>query len=50
MTPSVNEIGLFLVERFGPVGEVALLQGGAWSSAYSFWADGRELVLRVGRA
>ena len=49
MMPSVDQIGLFLVERFGPVDDVAVLQGGSWSSAYSLQAGERELVLRVGR-
>ncbi len=48
MSPTLAEIGLFLAERFGPVSDVSELQGGAWSSAHSFVADGRELVLRVG--
>lgn len=49
MIPSVNQIGAFLVERFGLVADVSVLQGGAWSSAYSFLSGERELILRLGR-
>ena len=49
MVPKVTQIGPFLAERFGPVADLAVLQGGAWSSAYSFLAGERELVVRVGR-
>ena len=48
MTPSVDQIGRFLAERFGPVEDVATLQGGSWSSAYSFVMGTRRLVLRLG--
>lgn len=49
MVPDVDQIVPFLADRFGPVDDVVVLQGGAWSSAYAFVASGRELVLRVGR-
>lgn len=48
MIPSVEQTRQFLAERFGPVEGVTILQGGSWSSAYSFLAGTRELVLRVG--
>jgi hygromycin-B 4-O-kinase len=48
MTPSIDQISAFLVEKFGPVADLAALRGGAWSSAYSFRARERELVLRIG--
>ena len=48
MVPSVDQITTLLADRFGPVDDVVALQGGAWSSAYAFVADDRELVLRVG--
>jgi hygromycin-B 4-O-kinase len=48
MTPTINQIGLFLTERFGHATDVAVLQGGAWSSAYRFVAHERDLVMRVG--
>src|SRR4051812_3418548 len=48
MIPSVDEIRLFFGERFGPVADLSILEGGAWSSAYRFLAGERELLLRVG--
>jgi len=38
----------FLAGKYGAVGELRLLEGGAWSSAYSFWHAGRALVIRFG--
>jgi hygromycin-B 4-O-kinase len=48
MVPSVDQIALFLADRYGYVDDVVVLQAGAWSSAYAFVADGRELVVRIG--
>ena len=48
MIPSVEQIRQFVAERFGPVEGVTIPQGGSWSSAYSFLAGTRELVLGVG--
>jgi hypothetical protein len=38
----------FLAGKYGAVEELGPLEGGFWSSAYSFYHDGRELVLRFG--
>lgn len=48
MMPDLDQIGRFLGERFGPVDDLTVLQGGSWSSAYAFAAGERELLLRVG--
>jgi hygromycin-B 4-O-kinase len=46
--PGVDDVDRFLQKRFGPIGEVCLLQSGGWSSAFAFEHDGRELVVRFG--
>jgi aminoglycoside phosphotransferase (APT) family kinase protein len=47
--PSFDEIQALLTDRHGgPVTDLTPLRGGFWSSAYSYVADGRELVLRLG--
>jgi aminoglycoside phosphotransferase (APT) family kinase protein len=38
----------FLAGKYGAVGELEPLSGGAWSSAYSFSQAGRALVVRFG--
>ena len=38
----------FLTRRYGAVGELRPLEGGFWSSAYSFSHEGRALVVRFG--
>jgi aminoglycoside phosphotransferase (APT) family kinase protein len=38
----------FLVAKYGPLQEPEPLQGGFWSSAFSFSCAGRELVVRFG--
>jgi aminoglycoside phosphotransferase (APT) family kinase protein len=38
----------FLIGKYGAVEELRPLEGGFWSSAYSFCRAGRELVLRFG--
>lgn len=38
----------FLAPRFGDVSGLELLKGGAWSAAYAFTADGRQLVVKFG--
>jgi hygromycin-B 4-O-kinase len=48
MEPGLDDIGGFLAALLGPVSGPTVLQAGAWSSAYAFEADGRELVLRLG--
>lgn len=48
MAPNLDQISAFLGERFGPIADLTIVQGGAWSSAFSFRARQRELVLRVG--
>lgn len=47
--PGLNEIGLFLSERYGEaVADLEFLRGGFWSAAYGYRVDDRELVLRIG--
>ena len=47
--PPLSDIEAFLKDRHGArVTEVNPLRGGFWSSAYSYVADDRELVLRIG--
>ena len=48
MAPNLDQISAFLVDRFGPVADLTILQGGAWSNAFSFRTGERRLVLRVG--
>jgi hypothetical protein len=38
----------FLIGKYGAVEDLRPLEGGFWSSAYSFCNTGRELVLRFG--
>ena len=38
----------FLAGKYGPVGELRPLGGGAWSAAYSFSHAGHALVVRFG--
>lgn len=48
-TLSVAEVEAFLAERHGVVvSDVVALEGGFWSSAFSYRADGRDLVARFG--
>ena len=44
-----EEVAVFLGQRFESVVSVALLRGGAWSSAFRFDADGRQRVVKFGR-
>ncbi len=46
---SAQEVGTFLAERYGQVEDVEPLDGGFWSSAYSFSAGGQQLVARFGQ-
>lgn len=39
----------FLKSRFGDVGEVAILRGGEWSTAFGFVAELQDLVVRFGK-
>jgi hypothetical protein len=54
MTPGVahrvleSQARAFLADKYGAVGELEPLSGGAWSSAYSFSHAGRTLVVRFG--
>jgi aminoglycoside phosphotransferase (APT) family kinase protein len=47
----MEQAAAFLQERFSPepIGELEPLGGGAWSRAYGFTVEGRELVARFGR-
>jgi aminoglycoside phosphotransferase (APT) family kinase protein len=45
----VASVRLFLAGRFPNLSQVAALDGGAWSQAFSFQRDGRDLVVRFGR-
>jgi hygromycin-B 4-O-kinase len=49
MSENLESIRAFLSQRFPDISDVEELQGGAWSSAYSFRSSGRDLILRLGR-
>lgn len=46
----IEDIRRFLQSAFGwDVGAVEVVGKGAWSTAYRFNGDGRDLVIRIGR-
>jgi hygromycin-B 4-O-kinase len=45
---SVEKVHAFLAERFLAVRNVTEIQSGAWSNAFAFDAQERELILRIG--
>ena len=47
-TPTLARVVEFLRVRFPNVSDVALLHGGAWSSAFAFRSDDHERVIRFG--
>ena len=46
--PPLNRVLEFLQARFPNVSDVALLHGGAWSSAFAFRSDDHQRVIRFG--
>jgi hygromycin-B 4-O-kinase len=46
---TVFEVKRFLRDRFATVGDVTLVRGGAWSTAFAFTSGDRPLVVRFGR-